>query len=247
MTIKINQTYVAQNFKTLAIKGDQDATSISRKDVNAVDDSDLKHYLQGMWDLKGCDIKITDLQPVKEVAPSKIGLSALGETYSIDHGNGFKSTAVMLRVDKIIQLGIDLTTIFKDLPANDGYQTKDGILLGLDMYQQKALLDAITEKKPELANKLGFYNLNGSKAVHKKLKDNNVHKGNDALWFHTGDRAKGFLWGSDYPKAGIVTSIELGTIKLGDRFCNRYIDDGGWFVDQAKGFDLGAVILGIPQ
>ncbi|HAR64061.1 MAG: hypothetical protein DKM50_14105 [Candidatus Margulisiibacteriota bacterium] len=170
-------------------------------------------------------------------------LRTIGITYDVDHSNGLKTTAVMLTADGVKQLGIDLDTVFNGC-SKKTYDVKNGILVNLDLYQQKALLDAIIAKQPELADKLGFYNLKGSKAVYEKLNKENVHNKNDIWWFWTGERYTGNNKHDSYPAPKIITSSEINDFK-NSRFCHRNIDDG-------KGYDYnpdfyrndGAVVLG---
>ena len=160
-----------------------------------------------------------------------------------------KTLSVILTYEGIRSLGIDLNTVFKGCEEkevfNEGTDVKRGVLVNLDLYQQVALLRAIIEKKQELRDVLGLYNLRGSGEVSKVLRIKGVPSQLGIRWMWTGER---YIKGQDsetaYPEEGIVTLSSLPALKW-VRFVDRVIVNDYWN-DFLPGFHCidGVAVLG---
>ena len=159
-------------------------------------------------------------------------LSQIGRVYEIPFTDGRKTLSVILTYEGVRSLRIDLNTVFKGCGGkevfNEGTDVKNGVLVNLDLYQQVALLKAIIEKKPELAQVLGLYNLRGSIKVYEVLSKAGVPSQLRIWWMWTGERyIEGQNDEGSYPEAGIVTLENLFALK-GYRFVYSYINNVYW-------------------
>jgi len=105
--------------------------------------------------------------------------------------------------------------------------SRNKILVNFDFYQQIALAEYLNVR---------LYNLKGSEAVYKVLKQAGLRKsvqqgGKRVHWFFTGEQYANTRNLNTYNSAGIVKANEIGfngVIQPGHRFCYRNIVNGYW-------------------
>jgi len=176
-------------------------------------------------------------------------LSQIGKVYEVPFSDGRSTLSVILTYKGVRSIGIDLNTVFKGCGGREEFNEKtdvrNGVLVNLDLYQQVALLKAIIEKKPELADVLGLYNLRGSRKVYEVLSRAGVPSQLRIWWMWTGERyIKGQNDEGSYPEEDIVTLPNPSKLK-GSRFADRVIGCDYWFGNYpVSHYDDGAVVLG---
>ncbi|HAR63235.1 MAG: hypothetical protein DKM50_08235 [Candidatus Margulisiibacteriota bacterium] len=165
-------------------------------------------------------------------------IEKLGTSYNLNHEYGINTKAVLVSYEGVSSLGVDLSHVFEGLEV-----PKAGFVLNLRLDKQKALLDAVIKKYPELKEELGFYNLEGSKAVYKKMREQNDHL-TDIMWFWTGEIYTYGKRNDSEPVAGIVNSDKIGDLKE-SYFYIRTLEGDYWDVKPGECSPSGALVLGI--
>jgi MoxR-like ATPase len=117
----------------------------------------------------------------------------------------------------------DLSGLFAACPKKDYKVTPTGVMVDLDLHQQKAILKALTDKYPQVVDKkLGLITAEGVAQTGNNL--NELLQKNCVSWFYSGER-KALPKGSDkYLSAGIVTAKELFIPKKDNSFTIHQIN-----------------------
>ena len=106
------------------------------------------------------------------------------------------------------------------------------MIVNLDAYQQAALAKHLQAKvRPELKNKVGFYNLRASRTVYEKLNAKDVHHTKDIWWFWTGDKFDASREESQYAAPEKMVSPDNMVNFFKDKnslLCCRPVNVYGW-------------------
>jgi hypothetical protein len=167
-------------------------------------------------------------------------LEALGDHYEVTCEG--RPAMVCLPTKEGIKrvLGDTPGNIFKRYWVRTEYKTQQGILVDINFYQVKAILQEISKQQP----KIGLSNLRGSRKVHEVLNKACVYNEKEIYAFWTGEKYVGYGDESKYSPEGFIMVSELNILS-NTRFCDRGIFDDGWFdLDPSSHFDLRAVVLG---
>ena len=184
-------------------------------------------------------------------------LQQLGMIYPVKFSDGRHTLACVVTLEgikKVFGCNTDeeitttLNTIFQGCGGKETFnQATDvcnGILVNLDFYQQVALLRAIAQKHPELADMFGLYNLRGARKVYEVLNTASLHRTHRIFWFWTGEKYVPSQTDDKYPAEGLLPASSIDKIK-GNRFCVRDINYVHWDNDDPDYHgDDGAFVLG---
>ncbi len=168
-------------------------------------------------------------------------LAQLGEVHEVPLGKNKNSVAVLLKLAEVKEfLNVkDLTEVFacvKGLRQESG--EKNGFIMDVDLYQQRALLAAIMAKEPRLKDVFGFYNLRGSRKLYEVLSAQGFYKRTGIYWVWTGEKHVPNQAEDAYPQPEILTSDSIGEIR-DSHFVVRGVDDEGWGGDHPSFPDVG--------
>ncbi len=174
-------------------------------------------------------------------------LAQLGEVHEVPLGKNKNSVAVLLNLAKVKTfLGVEnLAEVFARVEGlRQKSREKNGFIVDVDLYQQRALLAAIVAKEPRLKDVFGFYNLQGSRKLYEVLSAQGFCGRTGIYWVWTGEKHVPDQAEDAYPEPEILTLDSIGEIRDGHFVC-RCVDSGRWNGSRpADRVDGGGVVLG---
>ena len=174
-------------------------------------------------------------------------LAQLGEVHNVPLGKNKNSVAVLLKLAEVKTfLGVEnLVEVFarvEGLRQESG--EKNGFIMDVDLYQQRALLAAIVAREPCLKDVFGFYNLRGSRKLYEVLSAQGFYKRTGIYWVWTGEKHVPDQAEDAYPQPGILTLDSIGEIRE-SLFVYRDVGGDYWFgVRPTDRHDRGGVAFG---